>query len=299
MSNSVSVIIPTYNRSADLRRALESIASQTRLPYETIVCDDGSEEDIRSVVDQFRSRLNISYIKIPKSGGPGRPRNVALSSATGDWISFLDSDDWWFPNRFEALEPFLQPSVDLVYHRLSIDYAKPPRFSKRWPHVGYDCGPDPLRTMIVRGNPVPNSAATIRRSALTAMGGITEDFTSVEDFDTWLRLAESGGKFRYVDLVLGGYSVTGNNISTFSNKQLLRMRELLEHHLPMIPDRLKELASSHFSYILGSFAFRLRSFPTAEQYLSQVRVSQTRYRWLLASLKRMAIRTHLVRFLAR
>ena len=107
MPNSVSVIIPTYNRSADLRRALESIAAQTQPPYEVIVCDDGSEEDIRAVVDEFNSRLNISYIRITKSGGPGRPRNIAVAAATGSWISFLDSDDWWFPERLEALQPYV------------------------------------------------------------------------------------------------------------------------------------------------------------------------------------------------
>lgn len=299
MSISVSVIIPTYNRSADLRRALESIATQTLQPHETIVCDDGSEEDIQAVVDQIKPRLNVHYIRIQKSGGPGRPRNVALSSASGDWVSFLDSDDWWLPRRFEILEPFLQKPVDVVYHRLSIEWATSRPLWKRFPDVGFDCGPDPLLTMIARGNPIPNSAAVVRRASLTAIGGITENFTSVEDFDTWLRLAEAGGAFSYVDLSLGGYSVSGNNISAFSKKQLLRLRELFEHHLPLIPDPLKAFAESHFSYLLGSYAVRLRLLPTAERYLSKVQASKTFPRWVLAMLKRVAIRTPLVHILAR
>ena len=84
--------------------------------------------------------------------------------------------------------------------------------------------------MIVRGNPIPNSATTVRRASLVALGGITEDFTSVEDYDTWLRLAEAGATFEFVDRILGAYSVGGSNISTFSMAQLSRLRALFERH---------------------------------------------------------------------
>jgi glycosyltransferase involved in cell wall biosynthesis len=298
MPTSMSVVIPTYNRSADLERALASIAAQTRPPYEVIVCDDGSEEDIRAVVDRFASRVNTKYIRISKSGGPGRPRNIAVAEATGTWISFLDSDDWWDPDRIEALQPFLREPVDVVYHRLRMVYtAGVPSFRRRLRHVGFDCGADPLRLMITRANPIPNSAAVVRRASLTALGGITEDFTSVEDFDTWLRLAEAGGVFRYLDWSLGGYTSSTSNISAFSKKQLLRMRALFERHLPLIPDALKGRAESHFSYVIGTYAIRLELFPMAERYLSRVRAGESASEWARATVKRLAIRAGLARLL--
>jgi glycosyltransferase involved in cell wall biosynthesis len=300
MPTSLSIVIPTYNRSLDLARALESVAVQTQLPYEVIVCDDGSEEDIRSVVDRFTPRLNVSYMRISKSGGPGRPRNHAVAAATGSWISFLDSDDWWYPDRIEALQPLLREPVDVVYHRLDVKYfSSTPLPWKRLRHVGYDCGPDPLRTMVTRGNPLPNSAAVVRRPTLVALGGITEDYTSVEDFDTWLRIAEAGGIFRFVKWDLGAYAVTESNISKFSWKQLRRQRALFERHLPMVPETLRPIAASNFDYLIGSYAARLRMIPMAERYLAKVKASCTLKRWALATAKRGVLRTPLVRMLPR
>jgi glycosyltransferase involved in cell wall biosynthesis len=265
----LTVVIPTYNRGAELRRALESLAAQTRQDFEVIVCDDGSEEDLRSVVDGYAGRLGVEYVRIENSGGPARPRNVGTARASAPWISFLDSDDWWKPERVETVLPSLAGDVDVVYHPLRAVGSGADRRCVR--RVGRACGPDPLGHMLTRGNPIPNSAAIVRRSWLTRIGGIAEDLSSVEDFDAWLRLAEAGARFRFVDEELGYYALTENSISVFTERQLVVQRRLFEKHLTLVPPALRSLAESNFSYLLGSYALRLGDRATARSYLARVR----------------------------
>ena len=99
----LTVVIPTYNRSHELVRALDSLVAQTDTGFEVIVCDDGSTEDIASAIQGFHGRLRLRLMRIDNSGGPARPRNVATQAATTRWISYLDSDDWWYPSRMARL----------------------------------------------------------------------------------------------------------------------------------------------------------------------------------------------------
>lgn len=87
----ISVIIPVYNRPAETREILESLSRQTLPGFEVVVIEDGSVVDSRTVVEEFRSRLNIRYLTKP-NGGPGPARNFGAAHATGDFFVFLDSD---------------------------------------------------------------------------------------------------------------------------------------------------------------------------------------------------------------
>lgn len=101
----VSVIIPLYNKAPYIRRALDSIRSQTFAEYEVIVVDDGSTDGGQDAVlelDDPRFRL-ISQ----ENAGPGAARNRGLGEASGEFVAFLDADDEWLPE-------FLQRSLDLL-----------------------------------------------------------------------------------------------------------------------------------------------------------------------------------------
>ena len=97
----VSVVIPVFNRAWQLQRALSSLQDQTYKNFEVIVSDDGSTEDIAAVVEEFRGTLNICLLKAENFGGPARPRNLGIQNAKGNWIAFLDCDDYWYKNKLE------------------------------------------------------------------------------------------------------------------------------------------------------------------------------------------------------
>ena len=96
MTPRVSVVIPTYNRSRALVRALESVFAQTEPVLETIVVDDGSTDDTQAVLAGFGSRVRA----IRKSnGGAGAARNAGIEAARGEFVAFLDDDDAWLPEK--------------------------------------------------------------------------------------------------------------------------------------------------------------------------------------------------------
>lgn len=275
MTPRISVVIPVYNRSRELHRALESLACQTVRDFEVVVCDDGSTEDIRAVLAPFEGRFDVRYQRIENSGGPARPRNVAIGMARGEWIAFLDSDDWWDDKRLAVVGVELGADVDLLYHSLRVVTAIGlTRTLERRAVIGDPLQGPGLRHLALFGNPVPNSAAVVRRSLLMQIGGICEDrsIVAVEDFDTWLRLLESGARIRFLDQVLGSYWIGEDGISTFSRRQIDRQVALFERHLPRFSAELRVEAEACHNYSIGAQLLQLGgSHNLARQYLMQAR----------------------------
>jgi glycosyltransferase involved in cell wall biosynthesis len=94
----ISVVIPTYNRAAEIAAAVASVLAQTLPPHEVIVVDDGSTDMTPEALAPLMDR--IRYVRKP-NGGASSARNRGVLEATGDWIAFLDSDDTWDPRKLE------------------------------------------------------------------------------------------------------------------------------------------------------------------------------------------------------
>jgi teichuronic acid biosynthesis glycosyltransferase TuaG len=100
--NLVSVIMPVYNASAWLRRGVESVLQQTHGDLELIAVDDGSRDDSPAILDAYAhadSRVRVH--RQPANGGVAAARNAGIATARGDFIAFLDADDWWQPGKLE------------------------------------------------------------------------------------------------------------------------------------------------------------------------------------------------------
>ena len=108
----IAVIIPTYNRSELLKAALDSVLSQKYKDLETIVVDDGSEDDTSELVGQYPQ---CRYIKLEHSGLPAVARNAGIRRTKADFVAFLDSDDEWLPQKLERQMPiFAEADAGLV-----------------------------------------------------------------------------------------------------------------------------------------------------------------------------------------
>ena len=94
----VSVVIPTYNRSALITRALDSVLAQTVKPHEILVVDDGSTDDTASLVRKHYPAVQLIR---QKNTGVSAARNAGITAATGEWVALLDSDDAWLPRKLE------------------------------------------------------------------------------------------------------------------------------------------------------------------------------------------------------
>lgn len=91
----VSVVVPVFNTGEDLSRCAESVLAQTLDDYEVIFADDGSSDGTEKRLDELAAEhQRVRVIHLPASGGPGGPRNAGIDAARGDYVYFLDDDDW-------------------------------------------------------------------------------------------------------------------------------------------------------------------------------------------------------------
>ncbi len=117
---SVSVIIPAYNSSSTIIRALQSVAAQTLAPQEIIVVDDASTDTTRDLVTAFAlsASIPVRVLTQTTNGGPSAARNAGWEAATGDYIAFLDADDQWHPRKIELQYTVMQsqPAASMSCH---------------------------------------------------------------------------------------------------------------------------------------------------------------------------------------
>ena len=256
----ITVVIPVFNRAWQLQRALSSLQAQTYSHFEVIVSDDGSTENIAAVVQEFAVTLNIRLLKAENFGGPARPRNLGVQNAHGDWIAFLDSDDWWDEDRLEKVVPHLSGDIDVLYHplRTSKDDAIKKSREKRQ-HIGDPIIGDALEYFALRGNPIPTSAALVRLSAFKSVSGMSEErgLISVEDFDCWMSLAAKKCHFFFLNECLGNYWIGSDAISAVSLKQLEAQKLLYHRHCNSFNSAYSMAAESRKNYVLGLLHLRL------------------------------------------
>lgn len=244
-----SIIIPTFNRADKLRRAIESVERQTFRDFELIVYDDGSTDHTRDVVSSFDKKLNLTYLREENWGGPARPRNNGIKASKGEWVCFLDADDWWYPNKLEKVYGFIS-GADVVHHDGDIySSAGKKLFVKMRSRT---LSPPVFIDMMTKGNPFITSGVCVRKAIFDQTGGFSEDkaLISVEDFDLWLRIAMITSRFVHIPMSLGVYWRGDGNIS--ANPHHIAAHAALfdkyKHRLP--PDDRQE-SERYFSYCIG------------------------------------------------
>jgi len=241
MNELVSIVIPTYNHGRYLVRALHSILGQTYTNWEVIVVDNHSLDDTEEIVSSF-SDTRIKIIKVHNNGIIAFSRNAGVKVSKGRIIAFLDSDDWWTPQKLELSVNKIDQGYDIVYHDLwLVDITKKIRLPKR---VGArKLFPPIYDDLIMKGNAIPNSSVLVRKCLLEEINGLSEDkeLVAAEDFDCWLRLSIITEKFGFIPQSLGYYLHSGNNSSNpmKKSKNLKKLCEL--HFIPFINERRIEM----------------------------------------------------------
>jgi glycosyltransferase involved in cell wall biosynthesis len=116
----VSVIVPVYNTGEGLARCVDSVLSQTMDDYEVIFADDGSSDGTEKRLDELAAEdERISVIHLPPSGGPGGPRNTGIDAARGEFVYFLDDDDWLGEEALERMHAMaLRNDSDIVIGKM-------------------------------------------------------------------------------------------------------------------------------------------------------------------------------------
>ena len=99
----ISVIVPVYKVEPYLHQCLDSVLAQSFTDFELILIDDGSPDNCGAICDEYAARDSRIYVIHQENAGQGKARNVGMDRASGKYLIFLDSDDYWLPTTLEAL----------------------------------------------------------------------------------------------------------------------------------------------------------------------------------------------------
>lgn len=185
----VSAVIPTYNRSRDVRLAVASVVAQTYPAdaLEIVVVDDGGKDDTEQVLDrEFGAR--VRYLRKP-NGGVSAARNYGMSHARGEYLALLDDDDEWKPTKIAAQAALLgaRPEIGIVItdvERMDERRATFEVFRRReqFPRDGW------VLADALRFPSLAPASAMFRRAVFDATGGFDASLRTAEDLDFLLRV---------------------------------------------------------------------------------------------------------------
>ncbi len=184
----VSVIIPTWNRASTIGAAVKSVLAQTHAVLEVLVCDDGSTDNTKEIIAAIGDE-RVKFIEGPRAGRPAVPRNRGLATAKGEWIAFLDSDDVWLKEKVAAQ---LQLAKETRTRAVCSNAWRV--VPGREAYVRYfSSAENNTRSLgeLISANFVICSSAMMQKTVLDVTGGFPEspEFKAIEDYTLWLRVA--------------------------------------------------------------------------------------------------------------
>lgn len=226
----VSVIIPTHSRRNLLERALDSVFSQTWSVLEVVVVDDASTDETPGYLETLQAeKENLTVVRNETSQGAAKSRNIAIRHSTGEFITGLDDDDYWLPERVEELVRAFDEEYSAVcsYDRMVTNNEE--RVWKKPAVISLDD--------LLYYNRVGNQVLT-KKEYLDSVGGYDESLPSAQDYDLWIRLTKKFGPIKTVQRPLQVVNMEEDRerISTADKKIEGYRRCFLKHQQWMTPE---------------------------------------------------------------
>ena len=180
----ISVIIPTFNRAAWVREAVDSVLAQTFQDFELIVVDDGSTDSTGEGLGPYGDRLRTIF---QDRQGVSAARNRGLEMAAGKWLAFLDSDDLWLPHKLETQVEFFNrnPRAEICQtEEIWIRHGRQVNPRKKHRKPSGDIFAPSLDLCLVSP-----SAVMLNKRVLGEVGACDRSLPACEDYDLWLRIS--------------------------------------------------------------------------------------------------------------
>lgn len=231
----ISVIIPVYNGEKTIKETIESVLNQTFSDLELIVINDGSQDGTSEIVNRIREP-RLKFFSYPNAG-LAASRNRGISLAVGEFISFIDADDLWTPDKLESQFNALQANSQAAVAYSWTDWIDESDHFLR--PGGYILANGDVHEQLLKRDFIEGgSNVLIRAKALAEVGGFDESLNAVEDWDMWLRLA---ARYEFVCIpspqIL--YRISPNSMSTDVWKMETASLQVLERALANAPHSLK------------------------------------------------------------
>lgn len=222
MAAKVSILMGIYNCAVTLPDAIGCILAQTVTDWELILCDDGSSDDTYAVAESYRQRHpdKILLLKNETNMGLNYTLNRCLDVAEGEFVARMDGDDLCSPQRFEKELQALEQHPEMAVVSTAMTYFDETGI---WGQSHSTAAPQ--RGDFLRGTPFCHAPCMIRRKAICAVGGYTDDpkYLRVEDYDLWVKIYAAG--YRGMNLMEPLYQMRDDRNAFSRRKFKFRINE--------------------------------------------------------------------------
>jgi len=282
-----SIILPTYNRAElFLKRAIDSVVRQSYKDWELIIVDNNSTDNTKDLVGSY-SDNNIRLYSIQNEGNIAKSRNLGISKAKGEFIAFLDSDDFWHRDKL----------------KISLDYLKKYKLnglchSEYWL---YETGETEIRhygstgfsynNLLKNGNNLSLSAVIVHSDILKDVKGFSEDidYITAEDYDLWLKLAKNNYKIKFIKNIMGTFRIHKYSESSDVDKNIKAICSVIKNHCKdndIYKNRINIYIAN--AYILAGKIFQLNDLKnkSLRYYIKSIKLNPIRLKpyYMLLSL---------------
>ena len=206
----ISVMMPTYNNAKYIKQAIESVYAQKYGNLEIIVVDDGSTDNTKEILKQYK---NIKYFYIEHKG-ISFARNTALANSKGEYVAFCDSDDYWLPEKLNTQVQYFKehPNCEIVFTKYENIFENDElKKNKRAMH----------EKLIEDSFKQYLPSTILRKDLFDRFGTFDENFSGIEDAEFIYRISMKGINIKhYIDKVFYIRRIHGNNITLQQNRTI-------------------------------------------------------------------------------
>ena len=227
-----SVIITNYNCEQFIYKSVNSVIQQTFKNFELIIIDNHSKDRSLKIIKSFKDP-RIKIFLISNSGIIAKSRNYGIKIAKGEWIAFLDSDDYWFSDKLSKVFKCIsfRKKKHVFCHNEKLKYLE------KNENVNSCYGPytkNFYKTLLLNGNKLSLSASIVNRSFLKKNDILfreNKEYVTAEDYDFWLNLSFNNAKFFFIKNQLGVYNIHNNSMSYNTHVHFKNILNVLRDHI--------------------------------------------------------------------
>ena len=262
-----SVIIPLYNKAPYVAKAIRSVLVQSFKDFELIIVDDGSKDESADIAKQVIEGYTNCHLICQENAGVSMARNNGVSISQGDYLCFLDADDWWEPTFMEEMSKLIEEFSDAGVYGTSYTIVNETKHKTRVCPIGVEPGFEKgyinycqvyAKTLAM---PLTSISVAIPRNVFNEMKGFPKGIKLGEDFLLWIHIALKY-KVAFLNKPLSYY----NQDVDVSNRGIGRLHKPNEHMLWNLTDlESMELTNQDYKQLIDN----LRTYGLYPYYLSK------------------------------
>lgn len=228
----ISVVIPTYNREKTIKKAVDSVLSQTYKDIELIVVDDCSNDKTGEIISKIND-VRLRYIRLEKNSGANYARNIGIFEANGEYIAFQDSDDVWRKEKLEReLEYLVENDCDVVFCSMLQHHND--RKDIRFPRIN-DSDKKNLARRVLFGN-IMSTQTILAKKELIKKEKFDNSLERFQDWDLAIRLLNKYN-VEFLDKVLVDVYVGEDSISKSSTKAVKSLSKIIDKYPELLESK--------------------------------------------------------------